>query len=159
GAILFVARDLGSLVEPSLADHRIHADGGFAGGTVADDQFALAAANRDHGVHCHNTGLDGLADGFAFDDTGRDFLDGIKRVGFDWPFAVYRLAKSVDDATQHRLADRHLEDFTGGADFVAFLDLGVITKDNRAHLGLFKVKREAGDAVAEIKHLVQHRIG
>jgi hypothetical protein len=47
----------------------------------------------------------------------------------------------------------------GGADFVAFLDLGVIAENDRADFGLFEVEREAGDAVAEVQHLVEHRVG
>ena len=38
------------------------------------------------------------------------------------PFAVDRLAQRVDDAAQQRLADGHLQELAGGADFVAFLD-------------------------------------
>ena len=46
--------------------------------TVADDQFALAAADRNHRVDGHDAGLHRLADGFALDDAGRDFFDRIK---------------------------------------------------------------------------------
>jgi hypothetical protein len=68
----------GGLVDARLVDDRVHADGRLAGGTVADDQFALAAANRNHRVNRHDAGLHRLADGFAFDDAGRDFFDRIK---------------------------------------------------------------------------------
>jgi len=45
---------------------------------VADDELALAAADRDHGVDGHDAGEDGLGDGFADDDAGGDLLDGIE---------------------------------------------------------------------------------
>ncbi len=37
--------------------------------------------------------------------------------------------------------------------------LGVIAENDRADFGFFEVQREAGDAVAEIQHLVEHRVG
>ena len=127
--------------------------------TVADDQFALAAADRDHRVNGHDAGLHRLADGFALDDAGRDFFHGIKSGFLDRPLAVERLAERVDDAAEQALADRHLQQFAGRADFRAFLDLGVIAENDRADFGFFEVEREAGDAVAEIEHLVEHRVG
>ena len=44
-------------------------------------------------------------------------------------------------------------------DLVAFFELGVIAQDDRADFGFFQVQRQAGDAVAEIEHLVEHRVG
>jgi len=40
-----------------LVDDRINADGGLARLAVADDKFALAATDRDHGVDSFDTGL------------------------------------------------------------------------------------------------------
>jgi hypothetical protein len=37
--------------------------------------------------------------------------------------------------------------------------LGVIAENDRADFGLFEVQRQAGDAVAEVQHLVEHRVG
>ena len=82
-AEILVAGCFGGLVDARLVDHRVHADGGLAGGTIADDQFALAAADRDHRVDGHDAGLHRLADGFALDDAGRDFFDGIRQRRFD----------------------------------------------------------------------------
>ena len=104
-------------------------------------------------------GLHRLADGLAADDAGRDLLDRIGHVGLDRPFAVDGFAQRVHDAAQQSLADRHLQQLAGGADFVAFLELGVIAENDDADLGLFEVQRQAGDAVAEVDHLVEHRVG
>ena len=35
----------------------------------------------------------------------------------------------------------------------------VVAEDDRADLGFFEVQREADDAVAEVEHLVEHRVG
>ena len=39
------------------------------------------------------------------------------------------------------------------------LMLGVIAEDDGADFGFFQVQGQAGDAVAEIEHLVEHRVG
>ena len=95
----------------------------------------------------------------AADDAGRDFLDRIGDVALDRAFAIDRLAQRVHDAAQQPLADGHLQQLAGGADFVAFFELGVVAQNDRADFGLFEVQRQAGDAVAEVDHLVEHGVG
>ena len=56
------------------------------------------------------------------------------------------------------LADRHLQELARRADLVALLELGVVAEDDHADLGLLEVERQAGDAVAEVEHLVQHHV-
>ena len=46
-----------------------------------------------------------------------------------------------------------------GADLVALLELGIVAQNDHADFGLFEVQRQAGDAVAEVEHLVEHHIG
>ena len=61
-----------------LVDDRVDRDGGLAGLAVADDQLALAAADRDHRVDGLDAGLERLVDGLALDDARR--LDSIGAV-------------------------------------------------------------------------------
>ena len=102
--VILVAGVLGGLVQAGLVDDRVHADGRLAGRTVADDQFALAAANRDHRVNRHDAGLHRLADGFALDDAGRNFFDRIERrrsvIG---PLPSIGLAERIHHAAEHPL--------------------------------------------------------
>ena len=49
--------------------------GGLAGLAVADDQLALAAADRDQRVDGLDAGLDRRVDALALDDARRDALD------------------------------------------------------------------------------------
>ena len=121
--VVRVAGRFGGLVQPRLADDRVDADGRLAGRTVADDQLALAAADRNHRVDRHDAGLHRLADRLAADDAGRDLLDRIGDVALDRALAVERLAERVDDAAEQPLADGHLQQLAGGADLVAFLEL------------------------------------
>ncbi len=53
-----------------LVDDGIDGDGGLAGLAVADDELALAAADRDHRVDGEDTGLQRLATGVRVDDAG-----------------------------------------------------------------------------------------
>ena len=154
-----VAGGLGGAVEPRLADDRVDADRRLAGRSIADDQLALAAADRDHRVDRHDAGLDRLPDRTAADDPGRQLLDRIRHRARDRALAVERLAERVDDASEQALADRHLQQPPGRADFVAFLQLRVVAEDDDADLGLVEVQRQAGDAAAEVEHLVEHRVG
>ena len=95
----------------------------------------------------------------AADDAGRDLFHRIGLVGLDRPFAVDRFAQHVHDAAQQSLADRHLQQLAGGARFGALFELGVVAENDDADFGLFEIQRQAGNAVAEVDHLVEHRVG
>ena len=100
-----------------------------------------------------------MTDRPAFDDARSDFFDRISGFALDRSLAVHRLAERVDDASQQTLADRHLEQSAGGADFLPFLDAGVIAQNDGADFGLLEIERQAGDAIAEVEHLVEHGVG
>ena len=53
----------------------------------------------------------------------------------------------------------NLQKFAGGFDFRAFFHIGEIAEQHATDLGLLEVEREADDAVAEVEHLVEHRVG
>ena len=63
------------------------------------------------------------------------------------------------DAAEQRLADGDLEQLAGGADFVAFLDLGEIADDDGADFGFLEIERDADDAAGELEHFVERRAG
>ena len=73
----------------------------------------------------------------AIDSTGREC------VGDDRALAVERIAQRIDDAADHRLADRHLQQLAGGADLVALGDLEVVAEDDDADGVLFEVEGQA----------------
>ena len=120
------AIELGLLVRAGvdrlLIDDGVDGDGGLAGLTVADDQFALAAADRDHAVDGFQSGGHGLMDRFAGDDAGGFDLDFAEQGGVDRSLAVDRLADGVDDPPNQGFADRDFGDPAGALDGVAFLD-------------------------------------
>src|SRR4051794_37487127 len=85
-------------VLPLLVDDRVDRDGGLARLAVADDQLALAAADRDHRVDRLEAGLHRLLDRRPIDDARRDAFDRHLLLGVDRSLAVDRLAERIDDA-------------------------------------------------------------
>src|SRR5438046_5804981 len=55
---------------PLLVDDRVDRDRGLAGTAVADDQLALAAADRNHRIDRLDAGLQRLLHGLPLDDAG-----------------------------------------------------------------------------------------
>ena len=155
---VLVAPCLRLAVQPRLADDRVDADRRLARRAIADDQLALTAADRNHRVDRHDAGLHRLADRPAPHDAGRDFLDRVGGVAGDRPFSVDRLAEHVHDAAEQSLADRHLQQLAGRADLVALLQRRVVAEDDDADVGFLEAQRQAGDAVAEVEHLVEHDV-
>ena len=123
-----------------LVDDGVDGDRGLADGAVADDQFALAAPEREQGVDDDQAGLHRLGHQVAVDDRRRRPFDRLARLGGDRSLAVERSAKRVDDASEQRRPDRHPHDVAGAAHRVAGFDrVGV-------------VQQHAADAVA-LQHL------
>ena len=91
----------------ALVQDRVDQDRGLAGRAVADDQLALAAADRDHRVDRLQAGLDRLLDRLALDDARSLELDRPALLGRDRALPVERVAERVDDATDERVADRN----------------------------------------------------
>ena len=146
-------------VDLGLIDNRIDRDGGFTGTTVTDDEFALAAADRDHGIDGHDTGEQRLVHGFAGHDARRDALDGIGFFSVDWAFAIDGVTQRVNDATEEGFANGHREELAGGGDFVAFFELRNVAENDAADFRLFKIQRDADGAARESHHLVVHDVG
>src|SRR5207249_1830688 len=120
-----------------LIDDGVEGNGGLAGLAVADDQLALAAADRNHGIDRLDASLQRLLHGLAVDHARRLELDVAKLVRADRALAIDRLADGVHHSADHRLADRHRGDAPGALDAVAFLDVLVRAEQHHADVVLF----------------------
>jgi hypothetical protein len=78
-----------------LVDDRVHRHRGLAGLAVANDELALAAADRHHGVDRLEAGLHRLRHRLARNHARRDLLDHIGQLGVDWALAVDRLTQGI----------------------------------------------------------------
>ena len=130
--------------------------GGLAGLPVADDQLALAAADRDHGVDRLQARLHRLLDALPVDHARSDALDRVELGRLDRALVVDRAAQGVHDAPDQRRADRHLDDPPRATDFLAFLDVLRLAEENDADLVLLEVQGEAENVVAEVHELSVH---
>ena len=96
-----------------LIDDRVDADRRLAGGAVADDQFALAAPDREQGVDGQDAGLNRLRDEIALDDRGRLPLHRHLPLRLHRLVAVERPAERIDDAAEQPGPDRDLDNLAG----------------------------------------------
>src|SRR3954449_9630380 len=142
-------------VERLLVEDGVERDRGLAGLTVADDELALAAADRDQGVDRLEAGRHRLVDRFARNDAGRLDVDAHALVGLDRALAVDRIAERVDHPAEQALADRYVDDRAGALDGLALLDLAVVAEDHDADIVDLEVQRHAADAVLELDHLAR----
>ncbi len=142
-----------------LVDDRVDRDRGLAGLAVADDQLALAAADRRDRVDDLDAGLDRRVHVLARDDAGRHDVDRAELFRDDLTLAVERAPEGIDDAADELRPDTGLHDPAGGADLAALLDAGVVAKDDRAHGVLFEVEGEPEDVLAEVEELGGHAAG
>src|SRR5207244_3055197 len=132
------------LVDDGVDDHR-----GLAGLAVADDQLALAAADRHQAVDGLEAGLHRLVHAAAGNDPRCLDLDpGALDVG-ERPLAVDRVAERIDHAAQEALAHRRVDDGAGALDRVAFLDVAVVAEDHHADIVDLEVQGHAADAARE----------
>ena len=100
----------------ALVDDRIQRDGRLAGLPVANNQFALAAANRNHRVNGFDASLHGHTHRLAHNHVRRDPFDGTRPVRLDRSLAVNRQTERVHHAPNQRVADRHGRDARGPFD-------------------------------------------
>src|SRR4051794_2757421 len=140
-------------VERLLVEDGVERDRGLAGLAVADDQLALAAADRDQRVDRLQAGRHRLVDRFARNDAGGLDVDAHALVGLDRALAVDRIAERIDHAAEQALADRRVDDGAGALHRLAFLDLAVGAEDHDADIVGLEIERHAAGAVLELDHL------
>jgi hypothetical protein len=142
--LLLADRDVDAVhVQTALVDDRVDRNRGLPGLAVADDQLALAAPDRNHGVYGLDAGLQRLFNAFALHHAGRFDFNQAPLVGNDGPLAVNRFTQRVHDAADERAAHRHVGDAAGSLDGVALGDVRIGAGDNRADVVCLQVERDA----------------
>src|SRR4029079_15706108 len=99
---------VGLRVERLLIENGVERDRGLASLAISDDQYALAAPNRDQSVDRLEAGRHRLMHRLARSDAGRLHVDAASFLCADRALAVDRIAERVDHAAEQTLADRHL---------------------------------------------------
>src|SRR5690606_17160067 len=142
-----------------LGDDGVHGHGGLAGLAVADDQLALAAADRHHGVHGLGAGLHGLGHGFTGDHAGSDLFDDVGQLGVDGALAVDGVAQRIDHAAEQLGTHGHFQDAARRLDGIAFGNTGVFTQNHGADGVALEVEGQTERVVREFEHFALHHIG
>ena len=142
-----------------LVQDRVDRDRRLAGLAVADDQLALAPADRRHRVDGLDAGLQRLVHGLATGDAGRLDLEAAQLVLGDRAVAVDRDSERVHHSAEQRVADRDREDAAGRGDELALLHLVGLAEHDRADVVFLEVQREAERAAFELEQLVDRRVG
>jgi hypothetical protein len=142
----------------AVVDDCVDGDGCLACLTVADDQLALAAADRDHRVDRLEAGLHRLDHALALNDARGLELCGTGLGGVHVALAVERIAERIDDPAEQLLPDGDLEQAPGALDLVALGDLVPVAEEHGADVVGLEVEREAGHIVRQLEHLERHAV-
>ena len=133
-----------------LVDDRIDSNGGLARLTIADDQLALATADRDHGVNRGDPRLHRLMHRLALDDSRRHRFDQTGLGGCDRPFAVDWLTQRIHHPTQHGITHRNGGDFARCLDRAALLNAPTFAHQHCADIIVLKVEGDPFGAVLKL---------
>src|SRR5882724_1941738 len=153
GRFLLADRDVDAYQVFALRVYdRVYGNGGLAGLAVADDQLALAAANRNHRINCFQPGEHRLANGLAIHHARGDAFERAElSAGIDRTASIERAAERIDHASDYFFADGHGHDSLGAADLVAFLYVLVVAEQHGADFIFFEVERDARDLVRQLE--------
>src|SRR5215468_5194899 len=136
-----------------LVDDRIDGNRGLAGLPIADDQFTLSTANRNHAVNSLESRLQRFFNRLTCDDTGRLDLDAPAILCVDGASAVDSLAQGIDDPSYQGLTYRDLGDPAGAFDRIALFNHIGFAEKRGSHVVFFEVQRDAENVVREFQQL------
>ena len=138
-------------------EDRVDGDGGLAGLAVADDELALAAADRNHRVDGLEARLQRLRNGLAVDDAGRFPLQRhVHLLSRNHALAVQRIAERIHDAAEHLLAHGDGSDAAGPAGGHALADLFGRAHEDGTDIFRLEVHRHGHDAaLLELEELAR----
>ena len=141
-----------------LVQDGIDADSRLTSTTVADDQFALAAANRNHGVNGFQTCLQRYINWLSVSNARCFDFNVAIFVGFDRSLSVDWLSERVYYASDNCIAYRNLHQVTCSLNNVAFLNGFGATQKNGTYVAFFQVECHAVYAVRKFEQFAGHAI-
>ena len=150
---------IAALVGGLLVQDGVNADRRLTGLAVANDEFALAATNRNHRVHGLDPRLQGFGDRLAVHNARGIHFDERLAFGGDGAEPVQRLTQRVHHAAEHGFAHGHFHDAAGAAHFLAFLDFGGVTQKHDPDGVFFQVESQARHAAREVEHFAHLAAG
>ncbi len=143
----------------ALVDDGIDGDCRLAGAAVADDQFPLAATERDHGIDDKKPGRQRARHQRSVDDRRRRLLDRGKRRCGNRSAAIERRPERIDDAPKQGIADRHSGHLAGAVDDAAGGNSGAAAEQHAADRLFPEIDGETAHPASEDEELVKPGIG
>ena len=141
-----------------LVQNGINADGCFTGAAVADDKFTLASSDRNHGVDSFKTCLQGDINRLSVGNTRCFDFNVAIFAGFDFTFAINRLAQCVNNAADNCVAYRYLHKVACSFNSVAFLNGFRVTQKYGTYVAFFQVQCHSVNAVRQFKEFAGHAV-
>ena len=132
-----------------LVNNRIQRNGGFAGLPVADNQFPLAAADRNHRIDCLNPALQRPFHRLAFNYAGGHSLYGTQFFSVDSAFSVQGLAQRIDHPADEGLTHRHLQNLAGKPHRVGLFNSFRRAEDSDAGDLFFQIQNQPKNLMRE----------
>ena len=140
----------------ALVDDGVRRNSGFTCLTIANDQLALAAANRNHAVNGLDARLKRHTDALTFNDARCRAFNRSGMAGLNFAFSIHALSKCVDDAANQLFANRNGNNAPRATNDAAFVQAHIATQNNNGDGIFFQVKRHAIFAVFKLDQLVGH---
>jgi hypothetical protein len=126
---------------------------------AADDQLALATADRDHGVDSLVASLYRLVYRLAPDNARCNLLDRVGLGVAQRALAIDRIAQCIDNATQQFLTYRNLEDAASALGAHAFSQRLVGAQYHGTYGVLLQVEGHTEDTTGKLDHFAVHDVG
>ncbi len=132
-----------------LVDDSVHRHCRLAGLAIADDQLALAASDRHHGINGLEPRLERLAHRLTLNDRERPAFNRPRRFRRDDALAVKGQTKRIHHPANQFRTNRHFNDTARALDQVAFLDPLVVAQDDAPNIVALQVHGQAINLVGE----------
>ena len=132
-------------VQPLLIDDGIGGNRGFPRLAITDNEFALAAANGNHGVDRFQPGLQGFTHGLALNHPRSPDFDQTGLRGLNRTFSIYGLPNGIHDAPDEGITNRNLGNAARSLDRIAFFNPRVGAHQHRAHAVFLQIQGHAED--------------
>ena len=130
----------------------------FADLAVTDDQLALAAPYRRHGVNGLQSGVAGFMHALAGNNARGHQFNAPGFFGIDGALAIYGFAGPRYHTPQNCVTYRHLGDAAGSLDDITFLDVNILAHNGHADVVFFKVEHQPKDVARKLDELEGHHL-
>ena len=142
-----------------MIDDRVDGNGCLPGLAVTDDQFALAAPNRNHRINGLDTCLNRCVHILPLHNAWCNAVDGAKACRGDRAFSIDWLAQRVDNPADHCVTHWYRSDPARTMHDHTFCNLGVFTHDNYTDAVFFQIKGRPHHPIGKLYQLLRLNIG